>query len=176
MAKKKRTKNQGRSYEISEWVDAEIDSHLEGEAQETDLSVSDLEGNVEHTEGLGKAKERFTQEAVRVVEGWMEKHPKMAEGLAASDDVESDDDIAWNTWAHFVGHGVGFWEHMTNAEYKSLSEAIDKDKKLGSARGDLEIEIWNVAGEAVEKTKREGNPGTPPSATETRKLKNKLLR
>lgn len=172
VAKKKRTPNQ-RHYSASEWAEAEVDSFLEGEAQESDLDWHTLTDNVELTEELETAQGNFTEESVRVVEAWVEKNPELAIGLQKSDWLDSDDHIAYGAWSHRQGSGVGFWEEMTGDEYRSLLKALNDDKKWTSAGVEIESEIYNVAGEAVEKTKRESN--LPPS-TAIRQLKNKLLR
>lgn len=135
---------------ISEWAGQETDSFLEGELQEgrsrRDATTWDLD--IDYT-GVHKAQDKFTQEANRVVTKWVEKNPKKAEALIESDDYESEDDIAWNTWAGIVGHGVGFWEHMDRADYDSLEKAFNKDKKLAKAKQNLEDEMMNAAWMAI---------------------------
>ncbi len=170
----KRKENQGRHYEISQWVDFELDGYIESELQERDdLDPGDVA--LDWTNELSKAQERFTEAANRVVREWVEKHPKEAAQLIESDDYESDDDIAWNTWAGLVGHGVGFWENMDSKDFDSLEKAIKSDEKLREAYRNLENEMLNVvyAGVTEAGGAPDENPATPSS---TKKLKAKLLR
>lgn len=169
----KRKKNQGRHYQIGEWVSFEQDGYLESTLEfreHEDLEASDVE--LEISKKLQAVADAFTEEANRVVRGWADKHPDKAVDLVESDDFESDDDIAWNTWADLVGHGVGFWENMNRSDYESLEKAIEADKKLGKAMQRLEDGLMVSVDEAVERaSSRSGNPSKG-----TRKLKSKLLR
>jgi hypothetical protein len=162
MTKKTRQTNAGRRYSISEWVEFA----MAGMAESEDMSVDDFE----FTKALEKAQATFTKEAARVVRGWAKKHPDMAAQLVASDSYESDDDIAYNTWADFEGEGVGFWEDMESDDYDNLKAAIRADKKLRTARGNLENEMREVLyAPGLSENPKASNP-------ETSGLKKSLLR
>ncbi len=148
----------GRHYSIEEWVEFEMDGMVEGEAHEYGVSTEDVEEEMHITKKLENAQERFTKNAVRVVKKWVKDHPVEAAELVESDDYESDDDIAFNTWAHFQGHGVGFWENMQREHYNSLSRAIDSDERLGKARFALENEMLNVVAGAADRASKKANP------------------
>jgi hypothetical protein len=140
--------NQGRHYSIGEWVEFVQDGYLEGALQETDIDPSDVQVHI--SKKMQAAADRFTKEANRVVRGWAKAHPDNAHDLIESDAYESDHDIAWNTWAAFEGHGVGFWEDMDDIDWGSLERAIKGDKKLRRAFDDLQEHILISTDEAVE--------------------------
>ena len=137
---------------------------MEGMAESEEFS-----DDFEFTKALEKAQATFTKEAVRVVRGWAKKHPDMAAQLVLSTRYESDDDIAYNTWADFEGEGVGFWEDMESDDYDNLKAAIRADKKLRTARGNLENEMR----EALYANVASENPKASNPASD---LKKRLLR
>lgn len=181
--KRKRKKNQGRQYDISDWVEFETDGYIEEILQDVDDGLTTMEVDWDFTSDLSKAQDKFTKEANRVVKGWVKKHPDKAKGLIASDDYESEDDIAWNTWADLVGHGVGFWEHMDRSDYKSLERAIASDRALSDARYALGDEMMAVADNAVSaargrqsnpksrRSRKKRNPSTPSVSSLVKALK-----
>jgi len=173
---KKRNKNQGRRYEISEWVDFEMDGKIEGAVQETDLTPDDVEGHVHHTKELEAAKDEFTTQANRVVNAWLHSPFGVTSGLRDSDDVESEDDIAFNTWAAFQGSGVGFWEHISDSEWRNLKKAIESDKKLKKAYEKLESEMDNIIYSAIEEVGGTDADFKSMKKSSISQLKNKLLR
>lgn len=138
-----------RNYGIEDWPTAEVDSCIEGDYLESRDFDLDAAQDWEYTGELHAAQDKFTKEANRVVRAWIAAHPKAAESLEKSDDLDSDDDVAWNTWAAYVGHGVGFWEHMERADYEDLERAIKADDRLGKATHQVEQELHNMCAEAI---------------------------
>lgn len=154
----KRKRNQGRRYEVEEWLEFEMDGNAEGEAQESGLEVDDIQNAIDYDDkDLVKAKEKFETEANRVVEAWLDKHEDAREVLDKAG-RDSYYDIAWYTYADYVGHGVGFWEDLDDKQWKSLEKVL-KDKKLQRSAVALETAMQDALGDAVEKVRgTESNP------------------
>lgn len=154
----------GTNYDIDEWVTFEIEGLAESESEESEerygaeLSSDDILEHLEFTKDLESAQDKFTRNAVRVVNKWMKTHPRGAIDLENSDDTDSDDDIAWNTWAGLGGYGVGFWEHQTTEDADSLQKAMRSDKALGKAHTNLENAMWDAMAKAAERATKKKNP------------------
>lgn len=169
-----RRNNQTRStrkrnqYQIADWVAFEIDGCIDGEEGENGFD-RDAARSWEYTDALRATQTKFTDEANRVVRAWIEAHPKAAEDLEKSDDLDSDDDVAWNTWAAYVGHGVGFWEHMDLSDYEDLERTMRADAELKKVTDEIEEAINNMCYEAVQAARpRTGyftNPGSNAAPT-----------
>lgn len=152
-------------YDISDWGQFEAEGRAEGVAQEYGLDAQEwtfpgidyIVGRISSRKDweFGEAQAAFTKAAVRSVNRWVAKHSDQAHDLLASDDTDSEDDIAWNVWAGFEGHGVGFWEHMDADDYESLAEHLSEDKQLAKAYQDMEQAIETAAREGFP---RSGNP------------------
>ncbi len=163
MAKKKRKGNNGRRYESSEWVEFILDGVAESE---------EFEGEVEITPALEKEVERYKKEVDDAVESCSRSFPP-------AEDIVVGDEEYLDIYHTLTGAGVGIWDgrwdhYYPTADWEALSNCYEaKLGKFADSTGGGSLE--DAMRDAVYVAK-EGNPGTPPSATETRKLKNKLLR
>ncbi len=163
MAKKKRKRNQGRRYESSEWVEFILDGVAESE---------EFEGEVEITPALEKEVERYKKAVDDAVESCSRSFPP-------AEDIVVGDEEYLDIYHTLTGAGVGIWDgrwdhYYPTADWEALSNCYEaKLGKFADSTGGGSLE--DAMREAVYEAK-EGNPVTPPSETETRKLKNKLLR
>ena len=164
MAKKKRTRNNGRRYESSEWVEFILDGVAESEEAE--------DVDVEITPALAKEVERYKEAVDNAVESCSRSFPP-------AEDIVVGDEEYLDIYHTLTGAGVGIWDgrwdhYYPTADWEALSNCYEaKLGKFADSTGGGSLE--DAMREAVYEAK-EGNPGIPPSATETRKLKNKLLR
>lgn len=145
---------------VDDWVDEEIDSWVEGELQEIEVErgtdVADVMDAIwdGDTEALEEAAQAFTDLANEVLDAWVAANPDKSADLIQTANWTTDG-VAWNTWAHIKGHGVGFGDDMEQSDWESLEATLDADERLSAAAQTLQDEIWNVTAIALDKLEPE---------------------
>lgn len=171
MAKKRKKKNQGRRYEIEEWVEFILDG------------VADSEGveDVEITKDLAKEVDRYTSAVDKAVEECSKRFPP-------TEDIVAGDDVYYDVYQTLSGAGVGIWDgrwdhyYPRNKKHGDWTALIACFKKhVGkfvdeAGGGSLEMEMYDAVYEA---SGREDNPRKRKKKSRRKnpsKLKSSLLR